>query len=136
MAGRPCSYNPKKHKKLILDMMSEGASITETAAALGVTRKTFHNWKNNKTNEDLREVISQGLTNSQAYWERLGREMTRGEQKGNIIGWIYTMKCRFRADWAEKIEQKIELSSPVEKMSKTELDSLTISLMGRAKKKL
>ena len=112
--GAPTKYDPNKNKTVI-DLMSEGASIVEVADLLGVTRKTVYNWadeNHDSYQKDFAETIRIGLTKSQAWWERNGRENLENT-KFSYTGWIMNMTNRFREDWKNK--QSVEHSSNEDK---------------------
>jgi len=135
MAKKRILYNKVKHPKLIVDMMSQGASKTAVAAAIGITPKTLRNWAKDARNEGLQEAIELGMAASQAWWEKLGRDGITGQLDGkfNASAWIFTMKCRFREDWSDI--QIVENRSPAQEMSDAELkESLKAKMIKLTKK--
>jgi len=128
-------YNKDYHPKKFLELMSDGKSVVACAAEFEVDKTTIYNWRKDLNKPEFKEAFERGQALSQAWWEEKGKDLVFGKQKGNIIGWIYTMKCRFREDWMERSEQKIELSSPIESMSDKELEKLTLDLTKSLEKK-
>ena len=95
-AGRPTKYDPSMLKDMIA-LFSEGASKTEIAASLGITRETFNVWQ--KNNQDFSDAVKEGEELSKSWWEKHGR--TQLENKNfNAVLWYMNMKNRF--GWRDK----------------------------------
>lgn len=79
-------------KEIIEKEMTEGASITEISASLGIHRDTLYQMI--KKFPEFREAIEYGKMLSEAWWLRQGRInlQTRGF---NAVLWIMNMKGRF-----------------------------------------
>lgn len=104
--GRPTDYRPEFCQKVI-DLGSEGASVVEMAAELGVHRDTIYGWA--ETIPEFSYAFTHARLCCQAWWERQGRTnlMTQGF---NSSLWSKNMGCRFKGDWTEKTQT--ELSGP------------------------
>lgn len=98
-----------KYKKTMLlvikDMMGEGASKTEVAAELGISRETLSQWQNENGEyyiKDFSDAIKRGVQLSGAWWEKKGR-VNLDSRTFNPTLWYMNMRNRF--GWADKIEQ-------------------------------
>ena len=101
MKGRPTKYNPENNENVI-KLMSEGASITEVAALIGVVRETIWDWCNEESpryNKVFSNTIKEGMALSEAWWEHQGRTSLR-DSKFNSTLWYMNMKNRFK--WADR----------------------------------
>lgn len=130
-AGRPSEYSPDMLPKII-ELMSEGASITELAPKLGISRDTIYDWTNKKSpryNEDFSYAIKEGISLSEAWWEAEGRSNLRNKDF-SYTGWYMNMKNRF--NWRDKIESDLKSSdgsmSPKEPVDKSVVDSFVDQL--------
>ena len=83
--------------EIAIELMSEGASKTEVAAEIGITRDTFHRWV--KENPLFSDTIKRGEQLSQRWWERHGRTQLENG-KFNSTLWYMNMKNRF--GWRDK----------------------------------
>lgn len=105
--GAPTKYTPKMCGKVI-KIMKEGASLVEVAADLEISRETIYDWCNPESerfNVKFSDTIKKGVSLSEAWWERNGRENLQNRDF-NYTGWYMNMKNRF--DWADKTESKNE----------------------------
>jgi transposase-like protein len=96
--GRPTKYK-KEYCKVVIDLMSQGASKTEVAAELGVVKQTLYTWA--KQHPDLMDAIKKGEQLSNAWWERHGRAQLENPKFNHVL-WYMNMKNRF--GWADKQE--------------------------------
>lgn len=99
--GRPTKYNPDNNKNVITLMM-EGASITEVAAFLDISRETIYDWIDEKSpryNRDFSYTIKKGLSLSEAWWEKKGRVNLENKDFNSTL-WYMNMKNRFK--WADR----------------------------------
>ena len=97
-------YDPDVMFPKIISLMSEGASLNEVAADLGISKDTLHEWKRPDSSvykEDFAETISSGVALSEAWWERQGRTNLTNKEF-NYTGWYMNMKNRF--GWKDKHE--------------------------------
>lgn len=66
--GRPTKYKPE-YCDLVVEMLSEGASLTEFRAAVGgISRETMSNWK--QANPEFLDALNKADALGQAYWEK------------------------------------------------------------------
>ncbi len=102
--GAPVKYNTDmciKAQKVLAD----GESLAAVCAELDITRTTLYDWR--ETYPEFDEACKKGLMKAQRDWERIGREGIMGNlEKFSASPWIFTMKNRFRADYAEDKEDK------------------------------
>jgi DNA-binding XRE family transcriptional regulator len=105
--GRPTKYDPEKMIPIILDLMNVGASKTEVACALGITRETMNQWEKDPEKEACSDAIKQGELLSQTWWEREGRINLKDKDFSSTL-WYMNMKNRF--GWADKQEVKQQVT--------------------------
>ena len=82
-------YDPDVMLPKIIKLMSEGASLNEVAADLGISKDTLHEWKRPDSpvyKEDFAGTISSGVALSEAWWERQGRTNLTNKEF-NYTGW-------------------------------------------------
>jgi len=88
------------HCAKAIEVLSNGESLVAVAAELGVSRKTVYEWKDK--HPEFKEAIEKGLALSQRYWEQMGHDGTTGSNKDfSATPWMFTMKSRFRDDYAD-----------------------------------
>lgn len=117
--GRPSEFDPKFCQQVI-DLGEEGCSLTEMAVAIGVSRETFHNWR--EAHESFGKAVKMALENSQAWWESESRKATFGKTPGfNATSYIFNMKNRFGHDYSDV--SRVDVNSTVN--HNINLDSLT-----------
>lgn len=98
--GRPTKYNPEMCARVI-ECGKNGMTLAEMAADLGISRVTLADWQTK--HPDFSCAIKEGLDLAQAWWESQGRVATFGGCEGfNATSYIFQMKNRFRADWADR----------------------------------
>lgn len=98
--GRPSKYKPE-YCDLIIEHMSEGASITSFAAEIGVARSTIDEWANNYT--EFSGAVKIGKAKCAAWWEKLGRNNAiTGEGNATLV--IFGLKNMAPEDFRDKQE--------------------------------
>ena len=102
--GRPTKYTDDMPERVIA-LMSQGASLVEVAADLGVSRATLSKWQDDDEKPGFVEAIKGGIELSEAWWMREGREALRDRQFNHGL-WYMNMKNRF--GWSDK--QQVEHS--------------------------
>ena len=86
-------------------LLANGKSIARVATNLGVCRDSIYDWRDK--HPEFARALKQGKDSAQAYWEDIGEEGVMGEIKNfSATTWIFTMKNRFRDDYAEDKESK------------------------------
>ena len=101
--GRPSKYKLEVCTQVIA-LMSEGASLVEVAAEIGVCRETIWDWTNQDSDRFIEEfsyTIKKGTQLSAAWWERTGRK-SLWDKEFSYTGWYMNMKNRF--GWRDKQE--------------------------------
>ena len=100
-------YNPAMCKKVI-ELMSEGASLCEVSAKLGICKDEIHEWEENIP--EFSDAIKKGKLLSQVWWEKQGR-LNLTNKNFNYTLWYANMKNRF--GWSDK--KDVQLDSSVER---------------------
>jgi hypothetical protein len=121
MSGWQESEYKIEHCKTALDVLAGGESLAAVCAEIGICRKTLYNWRD--AHPDFANALNIGLQKAQRDWERLGKSGISGEiDKFSPSPWIFTMKNRFRDDYADdKKEEKDTSQSVLEKIISGEL---------------
>lgn len=115
--GRPSKYDPAYCQQLI-DHMADGASVGSFAAQIDVARSTINQWA--EQHEDFSEALSRGKAKAQAWWEKIGRGIAKGED-GNATMCIFGMKNMGGDDWQDMTKR--ELSGTIETTTKDQRDA-------------
>ena len=116
----------------VIRMGQEGKSKTQMAAALGVDRHTVDDWSKDARKPEFSEALKLALTCAEAYWENIGQQGTKGVlPKFNSSSWIYTMKCRFRDNWKDQTESRVDISNTVKTMTDEELEDIIKVLVAK-----
>jgi hypothetical protein len=116
---------PNKYKKEYCDVakkvLSDGESLVAVCCELKIAKSTLHEWR--KSHPEFHEAIEVGLMEAQRIWEKIGRDGVVGNyDKFGAAPWIFTMKNRFREDYAEdKTDNKSDDKSVLEKIISGEL---------------
>ncbi|MEK7500455.1 MAG: hypothetical protein AAB649_07710 [Patescibacteria group bacterium] len=101
--------------ELATNILSTGKSLASICSKLNITRTTLYEWRD--THPEFRDAIELGLQKAQEVWEQMGRDGINGDIKGfGAAPWIFSMKNRFRADYAEEKEHKSTNDSIVEQL--------------------
>lgn len=113
-------YNESMCEKAY-QILSRGKSIARLATDLQVCRDTIYHWRDQ--HPDFAKALKRGLDAAQAHWEELGESGIAGDiEKFGAAPWIFTMKNRFRADYADRHEEKQDnAASVLEKILSGEL---------------
>jgi hypothetical protein len=115
MAHPISSFKPE-FCDIAVNVLATGESLAAICDELDICRTTLYEWRDK--HPEFAQAIQKGLQKAQRDWERLGREGITGNlDKFSTTGWIFTMKNRFRADYAEdKSESKTLSDTIVEKL--------------------
>lgn len=108
--ARPTKYKPRIMLPKILKIMREGASKTEVAAELDISRETLNEWR--KEYPEFSDTIKKGEVLSQAWWERKGRENLEN-RSFNYAGWYMNMKNRFGWKDQQQVNPQVYDKQPV-----------------------
>ena len=100
---------PNKYKKELcakaLEVLANGESLAAVCDELDITRETMRVWR--ETHQEFGEAIEKGLNKAQRIWESIGMDGVKGNyERFGSASWIFTMKNRFRADYAEEKDDK------------------------------
>ena len=85
--------------------MSQGAGITELAAAFRVSRQTIYTWidpEHKQFRRRFAQALEVGEELCEAWWLRVGRQAAAGKRTIMVSAWIFNMKNRF--GWRDKID--------------------------------
>lgn len=103
--GRPTKYKPE-YCDLVVEMLAEGASLTEFRAAVGgVTWQTLSNWK--EAQPEFLEALQKAEAVGQAYWEKRLRTDLMFDNKINSP--LVKLYFANRFNWHDK--QQTDLTS-------------------------
>lgn len=96
-------------------LLADGKSIARIATNLGVCRDTIYDWRDK--HPEFASALKAGKDAAQAHWEDIGEEGINGNIKNfSATAWMFTMKNRFRSDYAEEKQEKTVSESIVEKL--------------------
>lgn len=114
MPWQESDYRPE-YCEIAANILAEGKSYAAVCAALDICRATLYNWRDD--NPDFAKALNRGLQKAQAHWENIGKAGVTGEiDKFSATPWIFTMKNRFREDYAEDKQGKSVTDNLVEKL--------------------
>lgn len=82
--------------------MTQGLSFEAFAGHLSVCRQTIYNWR--KQVKDFDDAYNIAIDASRLFWEKKGLEALHDRSINPTI-WIFTMKCRFREEWGDKLPE-------------------------------
>jgi hypothetical protein len=108
-------YKPE-YCQIAFEVLRSGKSKAHVCCKIGISRPTLYDWVS--AHQEFSDAVSRGMQHSQAYWEDIGEQGVTGElERFSATPWIFTMKNRFRDDYAEdKAENKSISDSIVEKL--------------------
>ena len=103
------------------NILSGGRSLAGVCADLDICRATLYEWRD--SHPEFKAALDRGLQKAQDLLEQKGLEATFGGfDKFTPASWIFTMKNRFRNDYAEEKEDKNDAAvSVLEKILSGEL---------------
>lgn len=117
----------------VIKLGSQGLSKTQIAANFQVTAGTLENWA--KKYSDFKESFDLAITYAEAYWESVGQKGIKGLLPKFVpASWIYMMKCRYKENWKDDSNQRIELHNTVKSLSDDELEDALKALVATKSK--
>lgn len=114
--GRPSNYKPE-FCDLVVELMSQGLSISAVAAEIGVGRQKLLDWQ--KTNEEFRVACEAGKELAQKWWEDLAMDVATGKASSHEVykkanhGMIMFMMSRRFPDYYAKNQTMLEANANV-----------------------
>lgn len=131
MAESQTKYK-EEYNMEIVRLGSEGLSVTQMAAHFKVIPHTLSNWA--KKYPEFAEAKELAVTLAEAFWEKVGQQGTRGLLSKFVpVSWIYMMKCRYKDNWKENTDQRVELHNTVKGLTDEELDNALKALVASKK---
>lgn len=124
----PKPWNSKYTDKMpdrYYEYRSQGLTQIQTAKRLGVTAPTLSNWAKDESKPEFQEAFKAGDEAYQAWCEDKVHGALTGDLKftsGQLELLKFTLKARFREDWAEKKESTININDKTKDLSGEELD--------------
>ena len=104
--GRPTIYKPE-YCDLVVEMLAEGASLTEFRAAVGgISRETMSNWK--QANPEFLDALQKAEAVGQAYWEKRLRTDLMFDNKVNSP--LVKLYFANRFNWHDKQQTDVTSS--------------------------
>ena len=107
------TYKPEMCAKAT-KVLADGESLAAVCDELDICRSTLYEWRDKYP--EFGAAIKKGLQKSQRDWERKGREAMFDSKNFNSASWIFTMKNRFRDDYAEDKTEKSSTDTLVDKL--------------------
>ena len=102
-----------KYCNELVEFMGQGYSIEAFAGSVGVCRDTIYNWRNDHI--EFKEAFDEGKAAQLLWHEEQLRIHTAEGSKGNTNALIFSMKNRFRDQWSDskdiKLDADIKVSS-------------------------
>lgn len=128
--GRPTDYDPK-YCDMVIEHMSEGASLTSFAAEINCARSTINLWI--EANPEFMESVKIAKAKCAQWWEKRGRQGANGEAEVNPTLVIFGLKNMAADDWREKQEVQHSGSIDYNKVTDDELDARIKELLNATK---
>jgi len=114
MPWEESSYKPE-YCEIVVEILATGRSLASVCADLGCCRSTLYKWRDDFP--DFAKALNFGVQKAQSNWESIGRDGITGDNPDfSATPWIFTMKSRFREDYAEKKDDKSASDSLIEKL--------------------
>jgi hypothetical protein len=126
--ARPSKYKPA-YCDLVIEHMTEGASITSFAAEIGVARSSINEWMEH--HEEFSEAVKIAKAKCAAWWEKKGRTLAV-DGGGNATLVIFGLKNMAGEDWRDKHE--IDHSGKIEtnELDTRQLSRAILAVLGEA----
>jgi len=124
-AGRPPELKPE-YCQMVIDHMSEGASLTSFAASIGVARSTIGYWARNYP--EFEEAKQIAKAKCAAWWERHSRQGATGENPiANATLIIFNLKNLASDDFKDRHDHAH--TSPDGSMTPQSVDPAIVSAL-------
>lgn len=105
-----------------LGYCKEGKSLAQISTITEVPVEQWRKWNLDPKNFHFHKIWIAGKTASQAYHEDLLEGMIQKGASGPVIeAQKYILRVRFKEDWSEKVESKLEISH-INQLSDKEID--------------
>jgi len=102
--GQPTGYRPEYGGEMIA-LMSQGFSLTASAAKIGFTKQTIHNWM--AAHPEFLDAMNQARGLRQYFLE----DKLLSTQNGAAVNACkYALACAFPDDWRERKEIDVNVS--------------------------
>lgn len=117
----PCKYKPEMCQ-IVVDKMAEGAGKYELCAELGISFRTWQNYRERYPEFD--EAVARGEELSRAWWLSQGRLALR-DKEFSYTGWYMNMKNRF--GWRDNQDMTIkgDKDNPIQHKHSVEFSKMT-----------
>jgi hypothetical protein len=91
--GRPTKYRAKKHIRLLVEVFTQGGSISDFCKVAGVGRSTFYTWC--RIDPRFHDAFDLAICHAEVIWGKLPF-LCDGVEKINLRTWMCVMRNRFR----------------------------------------
>lgn len=111
------------------NLCKQGKTLTQIADTLEVLKEDFFRWADDKRKFEWQAAWARGKQACQAFHEARLDNMITGETKASakeIDAQIHWLKVKFKEDWSEKQEIKLEVS-PLERLNNDQIAQGIIS---------
>lgn len=109
---------PEDWKHQLIELGKAGKSQRYMATELGMTHDLFYRFKADYP--EFSDTVSEALGHSEQWWENVGQEgMFMGGKDNPFNATVYTFNMKNRFNWADKQENKTDITSGGEKLNMT-----------------
>lgn len=126
--GRPSKFGeiwrPEKMEE-VLQLFSQGASLDEVVACLGISRTTFYNWINSSDKQQFTEIMRIGVQLAKAWWDCQGRD---GLTQGPFNARLWEVNMRNRYGWMGRDQAEEALPGKARELSEVESVRQTVDV--------
>lgn len=112
-APNALKYKPE-HCQEVIDLLAQGYSVRGCAGKIGVTKRTFSNWK--ERYPEFAEALRIGKEKAIAHWEEEALRIAKdGGGNGSATIAMFALKNMAREDWnaADKVEHTGKDGAPL-----------------------
>lgn len=112
----------------------QGKSPSQICKDLGISTKIKDRWMADGTKPEFKLAMEMAHTYEQAYWEHMGHNGTKGVlAKFNATSWQFIMKNRFKKDYKDITESKVDMTNSVKNMTDEQIEAQIDILQGLKK---